>query len=120
MGLADAFHRYVSARANVRIAHVALHRGQYDLAIRSVRIAADKINNKLSKVQSDRIRNELLYLKCFCWTLLYFIERRGISIPWGEFEDLDRSLCAYVDPSAVSRRTRKVCPVDPRFMAPRI
>jgi hypothetical protein len=103
--------------AHVMRALVAWNLGEYDITQAFVRNATDKISRRLLKPRSRRHENELLYLKCYCWTLLYFTETKGASVRWSEFEDLTPWVCAKVDLSAVSGTIKRTFPVDRQMFA---
>jgi hypothetical protein len=104
-------------RAQIMKALISWNLKEYDVVFLAVRSAVGRIDRLLLKENSHKWRSELMYLKYYSWTLLYFSEKNGATVPWARFADLDPDLCLKVDIAAVRNSTKRMFPVDPRMFA---
>ena len=113
--LYDARRAAAPINADIMRALVAWNLGEYEATAQSVRHAADKLGRRLTTERRPARRHELHYLRAYCWTLLYYSEASGSTVPWENFADL-KSAC-YVDLSRVGRMLREMFPVDEQVFA---
>ena len=97
-GLYSARRAEAPINAEIMCALIAWNRGEYDATVLCVRQAADKLDRRLTTERRAEMRHDLLYLRAYCWTLLYYSETSGGTVRWEDFADLSPAPATSTSP----------------------
>ncbi len=103
----------VSIQANIMCALVAWNQSKFDLSFRATRVALDKIAVRLRSDARDK--DEFLYLRAYCKSLVYFSEEKSETLCDIDFSDIKNLPPGGINMNNVRRTTREMFPLDDTF-----